>query len=637
MTRKERARRVADSFDESFDDDGPGRVRPRGWFLAAAAAGSVGGAVFAGALLLPGIAHWFAAGGVFAGVLIGALLMRRARDRELVEALTPDDESAADRHWELSDIAEHYRRTADDRRRAELASDAKSRFLTTVSHELRTPLSGIIGLTDVLRSTELSAEQESFVAAMRNSGTLMLGLVDDMLDFAKIEAGRFDLAPQPTALEPTLEEIAELFFSRADAKGLDLATYVDPALPARFMVDAPRLRQVLINLLGNAIKYTEEGGATMTVTADPDDSAKLRFAVADTGPGIRPEEAARIFDAFEQLAAEPERRTAGAGLGLGIARRIVNEMDADIALADRPGGGSVFSFALALTPASGAAMPDAAADLAHRSVLIVAPAGPARDLIATHLRDGQMLVQAAADVARAAALAGAAAAAGEGFDLVLVDGRCGTDAKSALATIRDAAGTELPAAILVAPGRRKSPEEMQADGFGAYLVRPIRRRSLMRIVERLISGGDGFRSDPADDPAPVTPRASAGPGRRVLIAEDDDVNALLLRAMLLRYGHEVTTVIDGAAAVEAAKPGAFDLALVDLALPKKDGYDVAAAIRAAERIANAAPMSLIAITADGRPESRERALAGGFDRHILKPLTPDTLRELLDAVAVRAA
>ncbi len=610
-------------------------IRPRGWLLAGAVAGSLGGAFLAASLILPALAPYLAAAGVFLGVTIGALLMRRARDQELVDALTAEDEQAADRHWELSDIAAHYRQTSAERRKAELASDAKSRFLTMVSHELRTPLGGIIGLTEVLDATPLSAEQKSFATAIRSSGTLMLGLVDDMLDFAKIEAGRFDLSPRPTLIEPLLEEIAELFFNRADSKGLDLATYVDPNLPASMEVDPERLRQVLINLVGNAIKFTDKGGVTIIAAPDHADPSRVRFSVEDTGPGVPAELAARIFDEFERLPSDSDRRVTGSGLGLGIAKRIVGHMGSDIGLSDRPEGGAGFSFALPIA-ASGESGGSSNA-IAGRRVLVVAPIGPGRDALVRHYVDASVTVQVADTPSLGAALAGAASAAREGFDLLLVDQRSTAMASDSVSLIRDAVGKRIPAAILIAPGRRRTSEEYKADGLDAYLVRPLRRRSLLRITESLVTGDTEFGVDPVDVAAPPANTPRSRTGLRVLLAEDDDVNALLLRSMLLRLGHDVKLVGDGDSALVAARNETFDVMLIDLSLPNRDGFAVAEGVRALQARDDAKAPLLIAVTADARTESREQAIAAGFDRYLVKPLTPKALGDLLEVTGAAAA
>lgn len=619
---------------QNESDDRAPITRPRGWLAAAAAAGSVGGGFYAAAIILPALAAPLSAGGVFLGVLIGALLMRRARDRELLETLTPDDEEVADREWELSDIAEYYRHAASDRRRAEFASDAKSQFLTTVSHELRNPLGGVVGLTDLLRTTPLSPEQESFAEAIRNSGTLMLGLVDDMLDFAKIEAGRFDLSLQPTSIAAVLEDVAELFFSRTSAKGLDIATYVDPSLPESALVDPARLRQVLINLVGNAVKFTEVGGVEISARRDPIENG-IRFAVRDTGQGVQPELADRIFDDFERAGVDQGPPIAGSGLGLGIARKIVRAMGSDINLAGQADPGSTFVFVL---PISGSATPrNERFDFLGARALLIGPSGPTRSLAAQNLADHGAGVQQVDSPSRAAALAGAAAAAGEDFDFVLVDQRSTSNIGAALATIREAAGKPIRAAILIAPGSRLSIAEYREEGFDAYLVRPLRSASLLRIADRMVSGDEHFGIDPHDaSKAPVKKTTIDSP-RRVLLAEDDDVNALLLRSMLMRQGHDVTSFVDGEAALAAAGEEQFDVMLIDVSLPKLDGIAVARGVRRREAQRGGTRSLLIAVTADARPETRDRALAAGFDRHVLKPLTPEALSELIRATSAAAA
>lgn len=597
--------------------------RPRGWFLAAAAAGIVGGTLATVTAFLPQWAPAFAGGAVFIGALIGALLMRRARDQEIIAVIGEEDEQSADELWELRDIAEHYRRNAIDRRQAEAASLAKSQFLATVSHELRTPLSGILGLAEILGETSLDPEQETFTRSIRTSGELMLGLVDDMLDFAKIEADRFELAPTEVPLEALLEEVTELFFSRAEAKGLDLAAYADPALPERVLADPARLRQVLINLIGNALKFTETGGVAV-IAAVKDGRVEIR--VEDTGPGIPEGEAERIFDEYAQAVADPRHRVAGSGLGLAIAQRIVQRMGGTITATPRAGGGTVFAFALAVPAVP--SIPSDRPDLAGRRVLIVSRDSPASAVLARDFIDCGADVRIAEGLTQAAGLTGAAVAAGEPYDLALVDGHAVAEPGAALATIREAAGGALPAAVIVPPGRHGLVDGLKSAGFNAYLVRPVRRRSLCRIAEGLVSGASDFGRDPRDErPAPRKP-IRAGRKLKVLVAEDDPINALLLRTMLQRLDHQVTEASDGETALQHLLGETFDVALLDLSLPGRDGLSIVEAVVSA-RTKRAIPCRLIAVTADMRDETRDLAIATGFDDFALKPLGPAGLHDLL--------
>jgi PAS domain S-box-containing protein len=523
------------------------------------------------------------------------------------------------------------------RRRAEAASQAKSRLLATVSHEFRTPLNGILGLTGLLLETALTADQETYARAVHSSGEALLALVDDMLDFSKIEAGRLDLAPEAADLDGVLQEIAELLASRAHSRGIDVAAEVAADVPA-VMIDAARLRQVLLNLAGNGVKFTEHGGVTLSarLLRLGQGRAEVEFAVADSGPGIPAAEAERLFGEFEQLDSALTRRHGGAGLGLAISRRIVRRMGGEIALAPRPGGGSVFSFRLDLALAA-AAIAEVQPDLAGLSVLILAPTGSEPPVLARHLAAAGASARLAATANVAAALAGAAAAAGQGYDVALIDARL--DAAAALAQLRAAAGRRLAAAVLIEPGRRGDVRGLRTAGFDAYLVRPLRRSSLLRIVADLAAGEGGFRIDPGDArQRPAVPVRRAGASLKVLLAEDNEINALLARAVLEGLGHVVEEVHDGTAAVAAATaaPRRFPVILMDLHMPGLDGLAAVKAIRAHERAHDLPPATILAVTADVLAETRAAAEAAGIDAVLEKPMTPDALRRALARAATAA-
>ena len=516
----------------------------------------------------------------------------------------------------------------DARARAEAASQAKSRVLATVSHEFRTPLNGILGLTGLLRETELDADQATYVRAVHSSGEALLALVDDMLDFSRIEAGRLDLKPEHTDVEALVQEIVELIAPRAHAKGIDIVADVDAAVPALVMADATRLRQVLLNLAGNGVKFTERGGVTVSVR--PSRDGALDFAVADSGPGIPPGEVERLFDEFEQLDTPLTRRHGGAGLGLAISRHIVRRMGGDITVTPRVRGGSVFGFTLALLPK---AAPPALPELAGRSFLLTAMADAEGEAAARQLGDAGAHVRAAMSLNQAAAVLGAAAAAGETYDAVLIDARVSGGAGVALALLREAAGIRIPAAVLIEPGRRGEIEFMRAAGFDAYLVRPVRRASLLRIAAALADPArDDFHADPVDAPTrEASPSLRAASGVDVLLAEDNEINALLSRAVLEGMGHRVTEVRDGEAALAAvrAKAGGFPIVLMDLHMPGLDGLAAARAIRQWEREREVPRSAILAVTADVLAETRATALAAEIDAVLEKPMTPDSLRRAI--------
>jgi CheY-like chemotaxis protein len=394
---------------------------------------------------------------------------------------------------------------------------------------------------------------------------------------------------------------------------------------------------VLLNLAGNGVKFTEHGGVTLAVALAEqpyEGRVDVAFSITDSGPGVPADAADRLFREFEQLDPSPARRHGGAGLGLAISRRIVRAMDAEIAVTARPGGGAVFSFTLSLPLATGV-RPEESPRIV-RSILIVAPDGAEPTALARELgRAG-----AIARVSRNGSLIGAAAAAGQPYDAVLIDQRTISDAANILARLRDAAGRHVPAAVLIEPGRRGDIDALRTAGFDAYLVRPVRRPSLLRIVSEIITatGGD-FRVDPGDVRArsPALPRRPET-GLNVLLAEDNEINALLARAILEGLGHSVEEVRDGVAAVASAigRPGYFSLILMDLHMPGLDGLSAVRAIRAHERDAGTAPARILAVTADVLAETRTAALAAGVDQVVEKPMTPDVLRRALAGVAVGA-
>ena len=553
---------------------------------------------------------------------LGALL-GFARLRELADlrerATIHELEALRDEVWAL--------KAADAaRERAEAASAAKSRFLATMSHEFRTPLAGILGMADLLKDAGLAPEHATYVEAIRASGASLSSLVDELLDISKIEAGRFELVAEPFDLHRLAEGVVELTAPRAQSKGLEIACSLAPDVPQRIAADGLRLRQVLTNLVGNAVKFTERGGVRLSVALEPD--GRLRFEVADSGPGVPEAMKARIFDDYER--GGPEARSLeGAGLGLAISKRIVERMGGTLSVEDRPQGGSVFAFCVAAPALEAGATRPQGADLTGKRALIVAASPFEAPALADRLREAGCNVSHVEGVGEGLA----ALAQVERADVVIIDCALGLEATRRLAAAARASGAPR-SLVLFSPFERRALGRDPLKDFDGWLVKPVRAKSLFERLEREFGGTAAQTA--SEIPAPVTSApSSAG---RVLLAEDDDVNALVARRLLEKLGYEVMRARDGAeaetlglAAIRGVCPR-FDLILMDGRMPKKDGLDVARSLRAAERASGAFQTPILALTADAAATDRAASAAAGMDGFLAKPVDLEDLSSAIAAV-----
>ncbi len=508
------------------------------------------------------------------------------RRLEWVERRLPDGVtfiSARDVTQRVSDAAE--------------AARAKTTLFAKLTHELRTPLNGILGMAGLLAEAKLDPANQSYVGAIRQSGEHLLDLITEILDYSRLEAGRVAIESRPFDPEATLQSVAELLSPKAHKKNIEIATLVRAGAPTRVMGDDGRLRQILFNLAGNAVKFTQSGGVVLELSVAL--SGRLRFTVRDTGPGVPPELQTRIFEEFAQADATIAQSHGGAGLGLAIVKRLARAMGGEAGLVSRPGHGASFWVELPLEATDDAPPPPTLAGIA---CCVVSPS--------------RVLAQAL--VAALDAMGARIVARGHKADIVLIDGLADLAPEDLAALSRTAR-----AVIALAPQEeRDSIAQARALGVQHYVVKPIRRRSLAERM-RIALGETGAAAAPQADLEDDRAAPQRLLGLRVLLAEDNPVNALLARTLLTREGCVVDVVGDGEEAVEAVQATPYDLVFLDIRMPRLDGFGAARRIRALE--GEAARTPLVALTADAAEEDRAAVLAAGLDDFLTKPIDPARL------------
>ncbi|MEA2687668.1 MAG: hypothetical protein QOD51_275 [Candidatus Eremiobacteraeota bacterium] len=532
--------------------------------------------------------------------------------------------------------AEEAIRAAHDR--AVEAAEVKSQFLATMSHEIRTPINAVVGMSELMLQTPLSDEAREYAVTVRDSAESLLAIVNDILDFSKMEAGRMELEAVPFAPLVAVENATDILAAAARKKGLSLSTYVAPDVPHHVLGDADRLRQVLLNLIANAVKFTAQGSVTVRAVVDRVDkvdgarTATLRFSVTDTGAGIAPEAADQLFEPFRQADQSTRRRYGGTGLGLSISRRIVELMGGTIGFDSTLGRGSTFWFTVPFTRVEDDLAVERGDALRGARILVADQEAVARQVVDQYLLAWGAVASSTGNAAHALELAGAAAARRGPFDVVVVDRRAGGDAFAFAARLHGLAGCErVPMVLVTGSDEPSGADDARASGFAAVVRKPIRQNALHDALVAALAGTPES-AVPAAHADPVADQPPDDGVVLVLVAEDNPVNRKLALQQLKKLGYRAHAVTDGREAVDAVAHGDYDLVLMDCQMPDVDGFEATREIRRAETT-RGGHVPIVAMTANALDGDREACLAAGMDDYLAKPVQLAALRALVERFA----
>jgi PAS domain S-box-containing protein len=512
---------------------------------------------------------------------------------------------------------------------AEAASVSKSQFLANMSHEIRTPMNGVLGMAELLLNTSLTDKQRHLVDSVHRSGTALLSIINSILDFSKVEAGKLELDQVEFELRETIEEAVDLFADPAERKGLDLTCFLPAEIPDRAVGDPARLRQVLLNLVGNAVKFTKRGEVTvwLHLLAQDAQTLTLKCAVTDTGIGIHPQAQAGLFTAFSQADGSTTRQFGGTGLGLAIVKQLVQLMGGEVGIASRPGQGSTFWFTVQLgcAPSRDGSQPAHEQFLHGLRVLIVDDHPTNLFVLNAHLTPWGAEVISADSGAAALERLTQFAHTPTPIDLAILDIHMpGMDGLTLARAIRADPALRRVDLLALSSGENDARRAADPLGFVAWLQKPIRQSTLRTCLRR-------YRQGAATIPVVgrQTPLAPPTFGGRVLLVEDNPVNREVAMGLLELLGHHVDSADDGQQALEASATGAYDVILMDCQMPVMDGFTATARIREREHQTHAARLPIIALTANAMDGDRDRCLAAGMDDYLSKPFSQDQMREML--------